>query len=297
MRWPFGDGVRTDTDIASTNQVIQFEYADHAIEHDIAHNWSASDTFTLTINASPQEWNGHQQRYIRPEIRQQDGTVLWAPGENLSGPEKTAIPLYADIVGSSWQADPNLRFSFTIAASTFSAGTPGQPIRLRIGSSGEQRGVFFDNVHLSLSTGGGSPYATWATGGEPFDGDANGDGVKDGLAFLLGAATPGTDASGLLPTVSESGGGLVMTFNCLPVSARGGATLRVEHSSDLGDLDPWTATADVVPDATNAVPDNFVTFVVGAGPLGPPALNSVTATIDSAAAADGKLFGRLRATE
>ena len=139
-----------------------------------------------------------------------------------------------------------------------------------------------------------TPYGTWATGGEPFDGDANGDGVKNGIAFLLGAANPGEDASGRLPTVSESGGGLVMTFNCLPVSARGGATLRVEHSSDLGVLDPWTATVDVVPDATNAVPDNNVTFVVGAGPVGPPALNSVSATIDSAAAAGGKLFGRLR---
>jgi hypothetical protein len=89
----------------------------------------------------------------------------------------------------------------------------------------------------------------------------------------------------------------VLTFNCLPVAARGGATLKVEQSSDLGGLDPWTATADVVPDVTDAVPDNNVTFVVGAGPVGPPALNSVSATIDSAAAAGGKLFGRLRATE
>jgi hypothetical protein len=145
-----------------------------------------------------------------------------------------------------------------------------------------------------VGPGGGSAYDTWATGGEPFDGDANGDGVKDGLAFLLGAANPGTNASGLLPTVSKSGDGLVMTFNCLPVSARGGATLKVEHSSNLA---VWTPTADVVPDATNANPDNNVTFVVGAGPVGPPALNSVAATISSAAAGGGKLFGRLVATE
>ena len=59
----------------------------------------------------------------------------------------------------------------------------------------------------------------------------------------------------------------------------------------------WTATTGVVPDTSNAVPDNNVTFVVGAGPAGPPALKSVTATIGSAAASSGKLFGRLEATQ
>jgi len=70
-------------------------------------------------------------------------------------------------------------------------------------------------VHLSVSTGSGpTGYAAWATGGEPFGGDANGDSVKDGIAFLLGAATPGEDASGRLPTVTEAGGRLdISTFN------------------------------------------------------------------------------------
>jgi fibronectin-binding autotransporter adhesin len=139
-----------------------------------------------------------------------------------------------------------------------------------------------------------SPYDTWATGSEPFDGDANGDGVKDGLAFLLGAANPSENAIGRLPTVTESGGGLILTFNCLPVAARGTAALKVSHSNTLA---TWTPTVNVVPDADDAVPDNNVTFVVGAGPAGPPALNTVTATIDAAAAAPGKLFGRLEAEQ
>jgi autotransporter-associated beta strand protein len=142
--------------------------------------------------------------------------------------------------------------------------------------------------------GGGSAYDTWAGGpGLPFDGDANGDGVSNGLAFLLGAADKDENAINKLPTVTQSGGDLVLDFNCLPVSARGGATFKVEHSTDLAG---WTATTGVVPDADNAVPDNNVTFVVGAGPVGPPALNSVQATIGSAAAAGGgKLFARLKA--
>jgi hypothetical protein len=158
-------------------------------------------------------------------------------------------------------------------------------------------GTWSGTITLTYEVGSGSSaYATWS-GGEPFTGDKNGDGVENGLAFLLGAPDPDADALGLLPKPAKSPTGLVLTFNCLPVAARGGATLIVEHSSDLGDLDPWTATADVVPDVTDAVPDNNVTFVVGAGPAGPPALNSVSATISSAAAAGGKLFGRLRATE
>ena len=135
-------------------------------------------------------------------------------------------------------------------------------------------------------------YEAWA-GGADFDADTNGDGVKNGMAWLLGASDKNVSALGKLPTVTQSGGDLVLNFNCLPVAARGGATLKVAHSTNLGS---WATTANVVPDADNAVPDNNVTFVVGAGPAGPPALNSVTATIDSAAAR-GKLFGRLEATQ
>lgn len=151
----------------------------------------------------------------------------------------------------------------------------------------------YESNKIALVKNAGSAYDTWATGDEPFDGDANGDGVKDGLAFLLGAATPGTNATDLLPTVTQSGGNLILNFNCLPVAARGTATLKVEHSNNLGS---WTTTVDVVPDANDPIPDNNVTFVVGVGPVGPPALKAVQATINSAAAASGgKLFGRLKA--
>jgi autotransporter-associated beta strand protein len=138
--------------------------------------------------------------------------------------------------------------------------------------------------------GGGTAYQAWATGNEPFDGDANGDGVKDGLAFLLGAANPSENAIGRLPTVTQSGGGLVLNFNCLPIAARGTATLKVAHSNNLAS---WTTTTNVVPDSN--VPDagGVVSYVIVPG----SPLNNVTATIGSGAAAGGKLFGRLEATE
>jgi autotransporter-associated beta strand protein len=134
----------------------------------------------------------------------------------------------------------------------------------------------------------GTPYENWATGGELFNEDANGDGVINGMAFLLGAATPDADATGLLPTITESGGGLILTFSMRNAANRGAAALSVEHSSDLGIGDSWLGA--VVPDAAGISPEvNGVTCDVT---LGDP-LNSVTATIANTAAASGKLFGRL----
>jgi hypothetical protein len=147
--------------------------------------------------------------------------------------------------------------------------------------------IFHIDLHLRVPS---DPFDDWATGGETFDGDANGDGVADGLAFLLGAATPSTDATGLVPTPTEDGsGGLVMSFDMLDSASRGTATLRVEHSNDLGTDDPWATVA--VPDVSGG-PTSGVTFVVsGSGKL------DVTATIGSAEAdGSGKLFGRLKAT-
>lgn len=112
---------------------------------------------------------------------------------------------------------------------------------------------------------------------------------------LVPAATPSTDASGLLPAISQSGGDLVITFNCLPVADRGDAELRVQHSSDLGNPDPWLATVDQVPDADDPTADNGVTFVVDTISAAP--LNKVTATINSSEASGGRLFGRLMGTE
>jgi autotransporter-associated beta strand protein len=135
-----------------------------------------------------------------------------------------------------------------------------------------------------------TPYAAWS-GGAAFDADANGDGVSNGLAFLLGAADTSVSARSLLPTVSSSGGSLVLTFSMLNATSRGSATLGVQHSRDLGLSDQWTTV--LVPDASDG-PTNGVTFnVVDGNPR-----NTVTATISSTeAAGGGKLFGRLIATE
>jgi autotransporter-associated beta strand protein len=146
-----------------------------------------------------------------------------------------------------------------------------------------------DIVLYAESTGGGTPYEDWATGGELFGDDANGDGVSNGLAFLLGAADPDANALGLLPEVSEDNGDLVLTFSMLNAASRGDSALSVEHSSDLGIGDAWEAA--LVPDVDGTVGD--VVFDITAG----SPLNAVEARIPVSEAADGKLFGRLEAVE
>jgi len=130
-------------------------------------------------------------------------------------------------------------------------------------------------------------YSAWA-GGAAFNDDANGDGVKNGLAWLLGATDPNASDLSLLPTVSQSGGDLVLTFSCLNAAKRGGAVLVVEQNSALGSPAAWAAAA--VPE-TSGGPVSGVNFVVTPG----SPLNGVVATISASEAASGKLFGRLKA--
>ena len=131
-------------------------------------------------------------------------------------------------------------------------------------------------------------YQAWA-GASVFDEDANNDGVKNGLAWLLGASSPTVHVN--LPTVTQGANGLTLTFNMLNLAVRGTAGLKIEHSSDLGSSDAWTAVT--VPEATSATPDHGITFVIT--PDGN--FNQVTATVANSEADGGKLFGRLAAEE
>ena len=144
------------------------------------------------------------------------------------------------------------------------------------------------------AAGATDPFSTWATSGTvtgvTFDGDANGDGIKDGIAFLLGAATPDDSANGLLPSVGEDGsGGLQMTFTMLKPANSLPAILSLEHSGDLGAGDPWFSVD--VPSASGTV--DGVTFTVNEN-AGDPNKNDVVAIIPADGnAIGGSLFGRL----
>jgi autotransporter-associated beta strand protein len=130
-----------------------------------------------------------------------------------------------------------------------------------------------------------SQYEAWASGAA-FDADANGDGIENGLAFLLGAGGPDANASGKLPVAEESAGGLKLIFQMLPSTSRGTATLAVQHSNTLAS-DSWLTVA--VPETSGTV-DDVVFTITGINPL------NVTATIPVSKAASGKLFGRVIGT-
>ena len=76
------------------------------------------------------------------------------------------------------------------------------------------------------------PYDNWATGTESFGGDANGDGVTDGMAWILGAASPSANAHGKLPVPAKDGAFLTLNFK--RVNAYSPAKLYVEYGNNLG---------------------------------------------------------------
>ena len=154
-------------------------------------------------------------------------------------------------------------------------------------------------VLVEFSTSSSSnPYETWATGGDLFGDDENEDGVPNGLAFLLGAADPDADATGLLPAVTVDGSGnLILTFSMRNAANRGSASLSTQHSSDLGVADLWDATNNesLVPEGPGT---GIVVGVVSFDVMANGNFNDVQATIPAGEGnGSGKLFGRLIASE
>jgi len=130
-----------------------------------------------------------------------------------------------------------------------------------------------------------NPYDTWAIGGELFGDDASGDGIANGLAFLLGADSPADSMLDWLESLTANNGDLTLTFTMRNAEERGDATLSVEYGNDLVG---WTKVLIPEDDGITVVGD--VTFDVDQG----DPLNSVTITIASNAAdGEGKIFARL----
>jgi hypothetical protein len=217
------------------------------------------------------------------------GTGTFVAGENeqidlrvvLDLPANTATYLYKNPSASEWT-------QFTSNAISSSRLDRIQSVGFSTDSTGS-RGL----ISFQLTTDGtipSDPYLAWAGEGVLFGDDANGDGVSNGLAFLLGSEGPADNALGLVPTVSENAGGLVMNFSMLNSTVRGTASLAIEYSNSL-EAGSWTTVS--VPDTEDETVDGNVTFNVTSG----DPLNTVTATISSAAAGGGKLFGRIKASE
>jgi hypothetical protein len=114
--------------------------------------------------------------------------------------------------------------------------------------------------------------------------DADGDGIANGLEWILGGNPSLQDAASLVTSTRAPGGGLVLAFTRAPEST---ATtgLAVEFATDL--TAPWTS---VPIGATGSGPDaNGVTVAIDTN----SSPHQVSVTIPAANELDGRLFARL----
>ncbi len=132
-----------------------------------------------------------------------------------------------------------------------------------------------------------SPYDAWANGAD-FDADASGDGIPNGVAWVLGAEDPDEDVreAGLLPTIAMEGDEgeevLVFTFRRLREAEDDPNTeIAVEYSLDLVD---WTDAVDVV---------EGIDVVETSDGFG-PGVDKVEVRVSESLAESGRLFERLR---
>ncbi len=149
-----------------------------------------------------------------------------------------------------------------------------QQANLLYGTNGIAALTFAD-VAIGLPSGG---YDTWANGA-PFEGDANNDGVKNGMAWVLGATDPTVNASALVPALEQEGELWVFEYSRHDESLPPASTQVVQYGSDLAG---WT---DITIPATSS---GAVTIIPGT-----PA-DHVRVVIPSLG---GKMFARLKVTQ
>jgi lysophospholipase L1-like esterase len=138
-------------------------------------------------------------------------------------------------------------------------------------------------IYQALQSETDSDFATWAQGAglvggaAAFHADPDGDGLSNGLEFLLGGqpnpALPGSNSLALLPTIEASGENLVFTFT--RVHAASSIEAVVEFNSTLDG--EWTAAAEL----------NATIEVLPGG-------ESDTVTVTIPKAGNAALFARLR---
>lgn len=198
-----------------------------------------------------------------------------------------AADVLAFVLSDSAQVTLHGTFNFAAGAIAQNSGTITGTLR-----NGDALSLAFDKTAGGTIVIVPDPYVTWAGAALNFTGDANNDGVINGLAWLLGAANPNVNAFDKIPNATGVGGNLTMTFRMLPASARGGSQLFLEHSKDLGVSDPWTDVP--IPDLNGAItPVTFSVTRTDSGNEDDPM--DVEVMVSSSAPVEGKIFGRLKA--
>lgn len=147
-------------------------------------------------------------------------------------------------------------------------------------------GLAIDDISLSGDFIPSQPtYDSWAAG-PGVEVDSNGDGVQNGIAWVLGAASPATSATSILPTVDNTSEPDYMIFNYRRADVAHDAlntTIEVEYGSDLLG---WTTAVHDNDNVKISVDDDFY----GTG------IDRVQVKLKQSLGAEDRLFCRLRVT-
>ena len=163
---------------------------------------------------------------------------------------------------------------------TASGGITG-PVNLAAAITGYN--LVIDGNALKLNAT--ASYSTWSDGSAA-NLDPNNDGVTNGVAWVLGAAGPGTNALSLLPTSDDTTDSTHLLFvfrRAARVATDSNATIAVEYGSTLSG---WRNTID------NSLADGVITTIDANG-FG-TGIDKVTVSIPKSIATGSKLFARLR---
>ena len=184
----------------------------------------------------------------------------------------------AATIGTITETTPGV---FTVQATPTSAGTLQLQINAAaaltdvVGNALDTTSAIADDTILTVQ----SPYDSWS-GGAAFDADTNADGVSNGMAWLLGAANPSSNAVGLLPTFNNTDPTYFIYTYRRSDSAAANTAVAVQYGSTLGN---WTNAAD---DAVNIIITETNDFY-GTG------IDKVEVKLKRTLAPGGKLFARL----
>ena len=120
----------------------------YTMQYDTGHNWSVKEKFTLSINATEQEWNAGSVRTMVVAIKETartgndlTGATLWTVSEEL------ILDPDHDSAGEGWGTNNTISWEFY--AADFTNGTPGTAISFELSGAGS-RGYYFDNVAFTV---------------------------------------------------------------------------------------------------------------------------------------------------
>lgn len=253
---------------------------------------------------SSQNWDTDapaQDEFLVDYVRAYDLKPVFSSNPVIGSDATEGTSYQATLAGSATDAnDGYLDFTLegeaswlNVAADGTLSGTPSGG-NLGVNSFDVQVSDGISTVQTTLNITVKSKFEAWSSGSTAtFTGDANGDGVPDGLAWVLGAPSPGHRVHGHLPIARKSiDGGFSLSFSCLSPANRGAATLSLQFSRDMGVTDPWESHTVPIPSSNGTDPASGVVFEVT--PNGN--FNQVQATLPATVAnGSGRIFCRLRA--